>query len=225
MLMLYALAPEELEESVVQHIQQCQECMQEVIRQRKSQFLLQKKLSRNLCPEVGEIAAYVLRRELSFLKRWQIKRHIRQCQLCREEVRVTEEADEKLSPDLIREPAQPTSLLSPQFIMRGIEDDVPPAHKLQNFSAEGIEINLMQTEEKQGKILLTGMIYQKVSTQPATFLVARLLRLAEDQPSTFVDEELIDSGNQFELGPISSGVYQLEVLLADRLIEVGPLHI
>jgi len=225
----YALQPETVEESLAQHIRQCVICMREVSEVTSLQRALIKKLSRFDCPSEDKLTAYALF-ELSPWECAELKDHLRNCPCCSEEVGVTQLASEVLPPPYLWQTANrfAATLLSKhalnlRFNMRESEDEGMPPQIFQTFVTDDIEVSLGRYEGERGTSLFTGRIHQKEAASSLTPLAARLLRVQENQPPELVDETLIGPDNFFELGPVSKGTFQLEVLFSDRLIEVGVL--
>jgi hypothetical protein len=105
----------------------------------------------------------------------------------------------------------------PTFRLRGM----PSANdSLHIYQSEDMAISL-RCEVARGQVLVYGIIAQGYDAAPA--ILVRLLRAAEDAP-LLVGEALIESGS-FELGPVATGIYQIEVLLPDRLLVVADVRL
>jgi hypothetical protein len=106
----------------------------------------------------------------------------------------------------------PPALRAAGLRLRGGDAAVP----VQLFQAEAFAIAL-RCETEHGQVLISGVVGQGDHAPP---ILARLLR-ADASP---VDEALVE-GASFELGPVPPGVYQLEVLLPDRLLVIASVAI
>lgn len=232
----FALRPEMVEKSISHHIAQCETCTSAVNDIVSLQRGLKKNLSRFDCPSTERLVDYLYQR-LPFGERLEVWEHARSCLRCTEEIWVTGQASEMLAPS---SPWQTASrvvasrvLTSPQgavgleYSLRDIEDEGAPYQIFQSFVAGDIEVNLGHYQVEPGKLLLTGRISQKQTTASSHFtpLAVRLLRVEEDQPPELIDETPLEPDSFFELAPVPPGTYQLEVLLSDRLVEIGELKL
>ncbi|MBA3825628.1 MAG: hypothetical protein H0X24_17240 [Ktedonobacterales bacterium] len=101
----------------------------------------------------------------------------------------------------------------PPFLLRGLPsaDD-----SLRIYHAAELALSL-RCEVARGQVLVYGIIAQGYDAAPA--ILVRLLGVAAGVPLV-VGETLVESGS-FELGPLTPGVYQIEVLLPDRLLVIA----
>lgn len=225
----YALHPETVEEPIAQHIKQCQVCLRKASEITLLQRALLKKLARFDCPDAESLTAYALH-EISPGERAKINKHLVSCQDCAEEVRMTQETSAKtlLSWEVVRRVAAsllPRQAPDFQYSMRALEDEDAPSHILQTFVAQDVEVTLGHYAQERGQFLFTGRIDLKPTVRPLTPLAARLLGTTEDQQPVLIAEIPLGPDGFFELGPVPAGVYQLEILLSDCLIEIRSLHL
>jgi hypothetical protein len=234
----FALRPETVEKSIVHHITQCEKCISAVNNIVMLQRALKTKLSRFDCPSAEKLVDYLYGR-LSFEEHLEVREHVRNCLRCTGEIQVTQQASEMFAPaslwQTVSRVVASRVLTSPQrgsglqYSLRDIEDEGAPYQIFQSFVAGDIEVNLGHYQVEPGTFLLTGRISQKQSALSApllfTPLAVRLLRIAADQPSELIDERPLEPDNFFELAPVPPGTYQLEVLLSDRLVEIGELKL
>lgn len=233
----FALRPETVEETIAQHIAQCEICTSAVNDIASLQHGLKKKLSRFDCPPAERLVDYALN-EIPLRERLEIREHVRNCQRCAEEIQVTQQASEVFPPSSLWQTV--SHIVASRFLnssqgargleysVREIEGEGAPSHIFQSFMAGDIEVDLGRYEDEPHIFLLAGRIHQKQSessTSLLTPLAVRLLRITADQPPELIDETPLEPDNFFELAPVPPGSYQLEVLFSDRLVEIGELQL
>lgn len=101
----------------------------------------------------------------------------------------------------------------PIFRLRGLPSADDSLHI---YQSEDLAISL-RCEVARGQVLVYGIIAQGYDAAPA--ILVRLSRATGDAP-LLVGEALVEAGS-FELGPVAPGMYQIEVLLPDRLLVVA----
>ena len=104
----------------------------------------------------------------------------------------------------------------PTFRLRGLPSADDSLHI---YQCEDLAISL-RCEMARGQVLVYGIIAQGYDAAPA--ILVRLLRAADVPP--LVGEALVEAGS-FELGPVAPGMYQIEVLLPDRLLVVADVSL
>lgn len=220
----YALRLGTVNQEFVQHIEQCEICTREVTTMISLQYTLKKKIFRFDCPSEEKLVTYALH-SLPLWERTAIKAHLQNCRYCIEEVRVIQQTEEEASSPFstLWEAAHriKAALLPqlPQYSFRDLEEAGEPRPTLSTFTVDEVTVRLSRSKGKQEKFFLTGML------ESPSGLAVRLLQVTETQPSVLISEVLIETDGFFDLGLVSPGIYQLEVLLSDRLIEIGSLHI
>jgi anti-sigma factor RsiW len=211
------------------HIETCVECRAEAAWLRAQLAALEAGPERAACPSVETVTAYALG-ELSGTEQLIAAAHIRQCVACTEEVAVTREAlavapgestaaESPLRAALRRVAAAlvPPPALSAARAVRGAEDE---GDTLRTYQAEGVEVTLRSErhDTERGQFLIYGTVSQAAGP------VAALL-VAQGEAATPMVIESAIAGDAFELGPVPPGSYRLDILLADRVVEIAPIMV
>jgi hypothetical protein len=227
----YALRPETVDQAITQHIKQCETCMRDVTAIVLLQRSLKKKLFRFDCPSEEKLTAYALHK-LPLWERMAIEAHLPNCQHCSEEIRIIQRVAEDFLPSPSSAPWETVRRIrallqpqSPQYGLRELEGAGEPSPAIYTFAAEEIKGYLGSYEGERGMFFLTGRLQSQQAEQPLTAIAARLLQASEAQQNALVSEATIEPDGFFELGPALPGTYQLEVLLSNRLVEIGSVRL
>ena len=220
---------EDADDPEARHIGQCQECQAEVAHIKLLLRQLDQHVYRLECPSVEQLTAYALG-ELGATERRRIAAHVQGCARCADEVAITREVLAPANP--------PGALAAIRRVLAGLvpsQSTLTPALNLRDrsrpdednapriFRAEGVEITL-RSEADRGNAVLYGMIGRDeadAGTAPISVRLLQSIETAHVEPAVAAtaDVEL----DAFELGPVPSGTYQVEVLLADRVIVIPSL--
>ncbi|HEY7419376.1 MAG TPA: hypothetical protein VH593_29615 [Ktedonobacteraceae bacterium] len=228
----YAMNPDGADLTLKQHVAQCAACQQEVTQLGALLHLMDERLYRLDCPPVEYLDAYVAL-EISEAETHEIVAHLRDCLHCQKEVEVFRR--EVAGPLLLageRMPLFATQRRTPAPSVQRIEGAEPSSNEGMIVRGTGLppltytigefELTLQPAFEEAGQVRLFGTF---VGTNiPDAFPPAvRLFDLAGDdldlspQP---VAEAVVED-EEFILGPVPYGRYQIEVLLPDRVFVVG----
>jgi anti-sigma factor ChrR (cupin superfamily) len=239
----YALQQEEdqagADDVEAQHIRECAQCQAEVARTELLLRQLDRQLYRLECPPVEQLTAYALG-ELDNAERQRVKVHVQRCARCTDEVEVTRSvlapADPAAGPlaavrrvlaTLLPPQAAPAS--APALSLRDRERPEADENETPRiFAADGVEVTL-RSETERGKSVLYGTLHRAdegdAGTTPISVRLvqapAEAARPAVAEPSVVATADV--ALDAFELGPMPSGMYQLQVLLADRVIVIPAL--
>jgi len=206
------------------------------------QHLLKQRLFRYECPDEETIIAYALK-DLPWERRAALKQHTESCPRCSEEIEVTQkflvpppprvfslwETVERFIASLFTElPAVAPEGSTPR-LLRAASKDEEGKPSSETYAVERIKITLTREENQPGWIELSGLLEQQITdndpSPPLHPIAVRLLRITENQPPEPAAEVPIERGQFFALPPVSMGMYRLEVLFSDRLIEIGLLRL
>jgi Putative zinc-finger len=224
------------------HIRECAQCQAEVARIELLLRQLDRQLYRLECPAVEQLTAYALG-ELGRAERRRIEAHVQGCTRCTDEVEVTRSvlapadpaggplaAVRRVLATLLPPQAAPAS--GPALSLRDRERPEAGENETPRiFTAEGVEITL-RSETERGHSLLYGAIHREDEAEAGTTAIsvrlvqapaeaAELTGPASREPTVVATADV--ALDAFELGPVPSGTYQLEVLLAVRVIVIPSL--
>lgn len=221
----YALRLGPVDQAFREHIEQCENCMHKIASIISLHSALNKELFRFDCPSEEKLTRYSFH-ELPLWERPAIEAHLQHCRHCTEEVHVIQQANSDVltSPfaTLWETPRRLKAALLPQlprYGFRDLEEAGELSPTLYTFAADEVTVRLSRSKGAQGTFFLTGML------DPPSGLAVRLLQDTEAQQTALLSEVVIETDGFFDLGSVSPGMYRLEVLFPDRLIEIGSLKL
>ena len=248
-LVTYAVQPDRVPLDVTQHIVGCRRC-QAVIDQ---YHLLDAALFRSECPEMDTLQAYALD-ALAAGDRAIVAAHTQDCPLCQQDLATiravvlggrgegvqpaaTSAASVHPSWEELRERARRIiAQLVPSepslgFALKSGDDNSDGSQAVSFYAAaeEGLEVALRWSHSPEG-ITLLGRILGAEQASSAYLVLSRGMQdwvgTKEDiLPPHPVAEAAIAPSGSFELGPVPSGIYTLEILLGDRLVVIAALDL
>jgi len=238
-LQAYAAHERTPDDATLRHIARCPQCMADLASLRSQLPASPARESRAHCPPVEAIQAYALG-QLKGVQKRNVEAHLEECLRCAAEVAASRE----FLPAELAPAARPSAALeglrrviaslllpepSEQLALRGEGTDLADeaATGMQTFRAEEIEISLQSTIER-GQVLVTGILSADDPTRTMVPIAARLVRGSGSAGAIepmVVAEAPIELGAAFELGPVPTGQYRLEILFDDRLIEIASLDL
>lgn len=228
----YALDPRQMDdESSKRHIETCVECRAEAAWLRGRLAALEASPERAQCPSVETVTAYALG-ELSGNEQLIAAAHIRGCAACTEEAAVAREALAMPAGETPESPLRAamrrvTAMLAPPPSLaaaRAVRGDADEGDTLRTYEAEGLTVALRSAphDTERGHFLVFGTVSQ-AGTQPVAPVAALLVAQGEGATVAPVVIEAPIVGDAFELEPVSPGTYRLDILLADRIVEIAPI--
>jgi len=224
------------------HIRECTQCQAEAARIEVLLGHMDRQLYRLECPPVEQLTAYALG-ELGGAERRRVETHVQGCAHCTDEVEVTRSVLAPADPAggplaVVRRvlatlvPPQAAFGAAPALSLRDRERPEAGENETPRiFAAEGVEITL-RSETERGKSVIYGAIQRDDEAEAGTTAIsvrlvqapaeaAELTGPASPEPTVVATADV--ALDAFELGPVPSGTYQLEVLLAVRVIVIPSL--
>lgn len=228
----YALDPRHMDdEQAKRHIETCVECRAEAAWLRGRLAAMEAGPERAQCPSVETVTAFALG-ELSGNEQLIAAAHIRGCAACTEEVAVAREAlaapaDEALESPLRAALRRVTAVLAPPPSLAGaraVRGEADEGDTLRTYEAAGIEVTLRSAphDTERGHFLVFGTV-KAAGTQPVAPVAALLVAQGEAVAALVIEAPFV--GDAFELEPVPPGTFRLDILLADRIVEIAPITV
>lgn len=233
----YALDPRHMDdEPAKRHIETCMECRAEAAWLRSRLAALEAGPERAQCPSVETVTAYALG-ELTGNEQLIAAAHIRGCTACTEDVAVAREAlalpaDETAESPLRAALRRVTGVLAPPPSLattRAVRGGGDEGDTLRTYEAAGVEVTLRSAphDTERGHFLVFGTV-KVAGGQEGTQPIAPVAALLVAQGEATVAPVVIEApfvGDAFELEPVPPGTFRLDILLADRIVEIAPITV
>jgi hypothetical protein len=231
----YALDPRHMDdEPARRHIETCVECRAEAAWLRARVETLETSPERAQCPSVETVTAYALG-ELTDNEHLIAAAHIRGCAACTEEVTVAREAlavpaDEAPESPLRAALRRATAVLAPPPSLAGaraVRGEADEGDTLRTYEAEGLTVALRSAphDTERGHFLVFGTVRMAGGQDGGRPVapVAALLVAQGESPPVVIEAPFV--GDAFELEPVPPGIFRLDILLADRIVEITPITV
>jgi hypothetical protein len=231
----YALDPRHTDdEPAKRHIETCMECRAEAAWLRVRLAALEAGPERAQCPSVETVTAYALG-ELSGNEQLIAAAHIRGCAACTEDVAVAREAlalpaDEAPESSLRAALRRVTAALAPPPALAGARAvrGADEGDTLRTYEAAGVEVTLRSAphDTERGHFLVFGTVKMAAGQEggrPIAPVAALLVAQGEAAAPVVIEAPFV--GDAFELEPVPPGTFRLDILLADRIVEIAPITV